>query len=54
MSIIPGIENFAPLRTLTSSGFPVSPNFIPVDFSTRSSAFHISGSESLGKRFEFS
>ena len=30
--IIPGMENFAPERTLTSSGFVGSPNFFPICF----------------------
>ena len=36
MSIIPGIENFAPERTLTSSGFAGSPKPLPVRRSTSS------------------
>ena len=31
---MPGIENFAPDRTDTSSGFFVSPSFRPADFSS--------------------
>ena len=34
MSIIPGIENFAPERTLTSSGLAASPKPLPVRRST--------------------
>ena len=33
MSIMPGIESRAPERTETSSGFFVSPNFVPMIFS---------------------
>ena len=31
VSIIPGIEALAPERTETSSGFSLSPNFLPRD-----------------------
>ena len=34
MSIIPGIENFAPDRTETSSGFSVDPSVALADFSS--------------------
>ena len=34
VSIIPGIENFAPERTDTSSGFFTSPSVAPVAFSS--------------------
>ncbi len=36
MSIIPGIENFAPLRTETSRGFWSSPRRLPTAFSRAS------------------
>jgi hypothetical protein len=32
VSIMPGIEARAPERTETSSGFSLSPNFLPYDF----------------------
>ena len=48
VSIIPGIENFAPLRTLTSSGFFGSPNRLPVCFSTWRSAASICSSMPRG------
>ena len=35
VSIMPGIENFAPDRTLTSNGSPGSPSVRPIAFSTR-------------------
>jgi hypothetical protein len=35
VSIMPGMENAAPERTLTSSGFLGSPSFLPVLFSRR-------------------
>ena len=31
---MPGMENFAPERTLTSSGFSGSPSFLPICFSS--------------------
>ena len=34
VSIMPGIENFAPERTDTSSGFVVEPNCWPATFSS--------------------
>ena len=34
VSIIPGMESRAPERTETSNGRSLSPNFLPVDFST--------------------
>ncbi len=48
MSIIPGIENFAPLRTDTSNGSFGSPSFRPISDSSRSSARPISASISAG------
>jgi hypothetical protein len=33
VSIMPGMENLAPERQETSSGFSVPPNFLPVSFS---------------------
>ena len=38
VSIIPGIESLAPERTETKSGFSLSPNFLPVCFSTSAKA----------------
>ena len=35
MSIIPGIEALAPERTDISNGFSLSPNFVPIIFSTK-------------------
>ena len=35
VSIIPGIENLAPDRTLTSSGSSPSPRFLPMACSSR-------------------
>ena len=32
--IMPGMENLAPERTLSSSGFSGSPNFLPICFSS--------------------
>jgi hypothetical protein len=40
VSIMPGMENFAPERQETSSGFFGSPNFLPVAFSIALSAFN--------------
>ena len=34
VSIMPGIENFAPERTDTSSGFLTSPSLLPTAFSS--------------------
>ena len=34
VSIMPGIENFAPERTETSSGFSVEPSVAPAAFSS--------------------
>ena len=42
VSIIPGIENFAPERTETNSGFSTPPNFFPVARSKSLSAASIS------------
>ena len=42
VSIMPGIESRAPERTETSSGFFVSPNFLPVSFSSQATAVLIS------------
>ena len=36
--IMPGMENFAPERTLTSSGFSASPSFLPICPSSLASA----------------
>src|SRR5579863_7243918 len=48
VSIMPGMENFAPDRTLTSSGFPVSPSFCPILPSSLASASLIWASTSGG------
>ncbi|CAB4978036.1 unannotated protein [freshwater metagenome] len=42
VSIIPGIENLAPLLTETSNGLSGLPNAFPVDFSKSFSALAIS------------
>ena len=42
VSIMPGIENFAPERTETKSGFFGSPNFLPNIFSSSPKEFSIS------------
>ena len=47
VSIMPGMENFAPLRTLTSSGFSFEPSLRPVTCSRRASEAHIWSSSSL-------
>ena len=39
--IIPGIENFAPDRTLTSSGSSAPPSFLPISFSSVARALWI-------------
>ena len=41
VSIMPGMENFAPERTLTSSGFSPLPSFWPCSFSSCASAASI-------------
>ena len=48
VSIIPGMENLAPLRTETSRGSAASPSRLPMSCSSRSSAFSISDSISGG------
>ena len=48
VSIIPGIENFEPLRTDTSSGSPGSPSFLPWSDSSLASAASICWSTSAG------
>ena len=40
--IMPGMENFAPERTLSSSGFAASPSFWPMFFSSFTRALSIS------------
>ena len=42
VSIIPGIENFAPLRTETRSGSAASPSFLPMSDSSLPRFFSIS------------
>ncbi len=42
VSIIPGMENLAPLRTETRSGSAASPSFLAIRDSSRPSAFSIS------------
>ena len=49
MSIIPGIENLAPLRTDTSSGSAASPSFLPIAFSSFATCFPISPSRPAGQ-----
>ena len=44
VSIIPGIENLAPLRTETSNGSAGSPSFFPMSDSRRARAFSIAPS----------
>ena len=41
VSIMPGMETRAPLRTETSSGSLLSPNFFPFSFSSQRSASKI-------------
>jgi len=48
VSIIPGIENLAPERTLTSSGSVGSPIFLPMAFSSLARCLAISASSALG------
>ena len=45
---MPGIENLAPERTETSSGFFGSPNVLPTDCSTRASAASVSSQSPAG------
>ena len=40
--IMPGMENFAPDRTLSSSGLAASPSFCPICFSSLTVALSIS------------
>ncbi len=49
--IIPGMENFAPERTLSSSGLDASPSFWPICFSSLTSALSISCWMSSGSLF---
>jgi len=49
--IMPGIENFAPERTLSSSGLALSPSFIPTRDSSSASDAAICSSTSSGTRF---
>ena len=48
VSIIPGIENFEPLRTETSSGSDASPSFLPWSASSFARAASICWSTSPG------
>ena len=48
VSIMPGIENFAPDRTETSSGLSFEPNFWPTTFSSFRRLASISVSISAG------
>ena len=48
MSIIPGIENLAPERTLTSSGSAGSPSLLPIAFSSFVTCLAISSSRPVG------
>ena len=47
---MPGIENFAPERTETSSGFDTSPSFLPAAFSSFRRLSSISRSMAAGMR----
>jgi hypothetical protein len=49
VSIIPGIENLAPERTLTSSGSFGSPIFLPMAFSSFDRCLAISASRLAGQ-----
>ena len=49
VSIIPGIENLAPDRTLTSSGSAWSPSFLPISFSSLATCLAISLSSPSGQ-----
>ena len=49
MSIIPGIENLAPDRTLTSSGSPGSPSLRPIVCSSLATWAAISSSSPAGQ-----
>ena len=51
---MPGMENFAPLRTLTSSGSAVSPSLRPISLSSLASASLIWFSTSFGVRLPLS
>ena len=51
---MPGIENFAPLRTLTSNGFFTSPSFWPMRSSSSASAFALCSLISAVSWFWFS
>jgi hypothetical protein len=46
--IMPGMENLAPERTLSSSGSFASPSFLPRDFSSLASILPISSSIDCG------
>ena len=48
MSIIPGMENLAPDRTLTSSGSTGSPSCLPIFFSSRARARLTSAVKAVG------
>ena len=50
VSIIPGIENLAPERTLTRSGFDASPKPLPVRRSTSLTASRTSSQSPSGSR----
>ena len=50
VSIIPGIENLAPERTDTSSGWSDDPSFAPVSFSRSARCLSISLSMAAGTR----
>ena len=50
VSIIPGIENLAPERTDTSSGFSADPSSPPVSLSSRRRCVSISFSTDVGTR----
>ena len=54
VSIMPGMENFAPERTESSSGFSTLPSFWPVSFSTVAMCSFISSSTSAGVWLPFS
>lgn len=48
VSIMPGIENFAPERTETSSGSSAWPSFLPICFSRASRCALTSSRSALG------
>ena len=53
VSIIPGMENFAPERTETNSGSVGSPSFFPMASSSRWRCSSVSSMRPEGKAFSF-